>query len=189
MEGVDSLKWQWANGEAGSTSAAPPAISRFTFPREQRPKDLSTLQHDICPSRSSTVRIWFFLSTLRICSSSSTFCGRLVLADVWLFTDFFQCCNVTNSVVPFSPFQGFFCRCYKSGVLPQQLSQFLLVLRTGPSSRTFLINGLILWEHWTSDSIEHRAGTAKAFPPSFKEPPLHSTTSFWERVAPSTITY
>jgi len=29
-----------------------------------------------------------------------------------VFTGFIQCCNVTNSVVPFFPFQGFF---YKSG--------------------------------------------------------------------------
>jgi len=25
----------------------------------------------------------------------------MVLADAWLFTDFIQCCNVTNSIVPF----------------------------------------------------------------------------------------
>jgi len=30
----------------GSTSAAPPATSRSTFPREHRPKDLSILQRD-----------------------------------------------------------------------------------------------------------------------------------------------
>jgi hypothetical protein len=41
-------------------------------------------------------------------SPSLTHCGRLVLADAWLFTDFIQCCNVTNSIVPFFPFQGFF---------------------------------------------------------------------------------
>jgi len=28
---------------------------------------------------------------------------------------FIQCCNVTNSVVPFLPFPRVFCRCYKSG--------------------------------------------------------------------------
>ena len=33
--------------ENGSTSAAPPAISRSTFPRQHRPKDLSILQRDI----------------------------------------------------------------------------------------------------------------------------------------------
>jgi hypothetical protein len=47
LEGVNFLKWQWAFGEAGSTSAALPAIGRSTFPREQRPKDLSILQRDI----------------------------------------------------------------------------------------------------------------------------------------------
>ena len=31
-----------------------------------------------------------------------------------VFTGFIQCCNVTNSIVPFFPFQGFFCRYYKS---------------------------------------------------------------------------
>ena len=29
-------------------------------------------------------------------------CCRLVLADARLFTDFIQCWNVTNSIVPFS---------------------------------------------------------------------------------------
>ena len=33
--------------ETRSTSAAPPAISRSTFPRQHRPKDLSILQRDI----------------------------------------------------------------------------------------------------------------------------------------------
>ena len=33
--------------ETRSTSAAPPAISRSTFPRQHRPKDLGILQHDI----------------------------------------------------------------------------------------------------------------------------------------------
>jgi len=33
--------------ETGRTSAAPPAISRFTFPEQHRPKNLSTLQRDI----------------------------------------------------------------------------------------------------------------------------------------------
>ena len=70
-----------------------------------------------------------------------------------VFTGFVLCCNVTNNVVPFSPFlaeghphcnhcnhfppfQGFFCRCYMcaSLVLQQQLSQFLHVLPTQPCS-------------------------------------------------------
>ena len=48
--------------ETRSTSAAPPATSRSTFPRQHRPKDLSILQRDgvnvltFTPSRSSTVR-------------------------------------------------------------------------------------------------------------------------------------
>jgi len=34
-------------GETGSTSAAPPAISRSTFPRQHRPYDFSILQRGI----------------------------------------------------------------------------------------------------------------------------------------------
>ena len=52
------------------------------------------------------------------------------------FTGFIQCCNVTNSIVPFSPFQGFFVGA-TSLVLQQRLSQLLHVLHMQPSSRTF----------------------------------------------------
>jgi len=41
-------------------------------------------------------------------SPSLIYCGRLVLADAFLFTDFIECCNVANIVVPFFPFLGFF---------------------------------------------------------------------------------
>ena len=44
--------------------------------------------------------------------------------------------NVTNFVVPFSPFQGCFVGAI-SLVLHQQSPQFLHVLHTQPSSRTF----------------------------------------------------
>jgi hypothetical protein len=47
MEGVGSLEWQRATRETGSTSAAPPAISASTFPRQHWPRDLGILQHDI----------------------------------------------------------------------------------------------------------------------------------------------
>ena len=46
--GLDTSEWQEANGETnGSTSTAPLAISRSTFSRQHRPKDLSILQRDI----------------------------------------------------------------------------------------------------------------------------------------------
>jgi hypothetical protein len=40
------------------------------------------------------------------------------------FTGFIQCCNVTNSVVPFSPHRGFLCGCYccKSNVIFELIS-------------------------------------------------------------------
>ena len=65
-----------------------------------------------------------------------TYWGRLFLADAWLLTDFIHCCNGVNSVVPFFPFQVFFCRCYKLLVLPQQLLHCFTCF-TQPSSRTF----------------------------------------------------
>jgi hypothetical protein len=58
-----------------------------------------------------------------------------------VFTGLIQCCNVTNSVVPFFPFQGFFVGA-TSLVLQHQLSQFLHVLHTQPSSRTFWLMAL-----------------------------------------------
>jgi len=57
-------------------------------------------------------------------SPSLIYCGRLVLAYAQLLTDFIQCCNVTNSVVPFFPFQGF-CRCYKSGATTTVITVFI----------------------------------------------------------------
>jgi len=39
--GVGSSEWQGQLRETGSTSGAPSAISRFTFPRQHRPKDLT----------------------------------------------------------------------------------------------------------------------------------------------------
>ena len=42
--------------ETRSTSAAPPAIGRSTFPRQQRPKDLSIFNVTFTSSRSSTMR-------------------------------------------------------------------------------------------------------------------------------------
>jgi hypothetical protein len=46
--GLDTLEWHEANGETnGSTSTAPLAISRSTFSRQHRPKDLSILHRDI----------------------------------------------------------------------------------------------------------------------------------------------
>jgi len=47
-----------------------------------------------------------------------------------------QCCNVTNSIVPFFPSKIFFVGA-TSLVLQQQLSQFLHVLHSQPSRRTF----------------------------------------------------
>ena len=47
MKGGGSQEWQWATEKTRSTSAAMPATSRFTFPRQHRPKDLSILQRDI----------------------------------------------------------------------------------------------------------------------------------------------
>jgi hypothetical protein len=41
------LEWKGAMGEIGCTSAALPAISKCTFPRQRRPKDLGILQCDI----------------------------------------------------------------------------------------------------------------------------------------------
>jgi hypothetical protein len=45
---VDTAEWQGANGvDDWSTSSAPLAISRSTFSRQRRSKDLSILQRDI----------------------------------------------------------------------------------------------------------------------------------------------
>ena len=60
-----------------------------------------------------------------------------------IVTDFIQCCNVTNSVVPiYFPSPSFFVGA-TSLVLQKQLSQFLHVLQTQPSSCTFWLNGLL----------------------------------------------
>ena len=77
-------------------------------------------------------------------SPSLIYCGRLVLADAYFFTGVIQCCNVTKGVVPFFffPFSSFFVRATIL-VLQQQLSKFLHVLHTQPSSRTFLTDGLL----------------------------------------------
>ena len=40
------------------------------------------------------------------------------------FAGFIKWCNVINSVVPFSPFQGFFCRYYKSGATTTIITTF-----------------------------------------------------------------
>jgi hypothetical protein len=61
-------------------------------------------------------------------SPSLIYWGRLVLADAWLFADIIQCCNVTNNVVPFFPFQVYFVGATIL-VLQQQVPQFLHVLR------------------------------------------------------------
>ena len=53
-------------------------------------------------------------------SPSLIYCGRLVLADAWLFTDSIQYCNVTNNVVPFFPSQFFFVGATRSLVLQQK---------------------------------------------------------------------
>jgi len=77
-----------------------------------------------------------------------------------VFYGFMQCCNVTNSVVPFFPFHGCFGRCYKSGatslVLQQQLSQFLHIF-TQPSSRTFWLMALSVNSVWDQGWVCVRA--------------------------------
>jgi hypothetical protein len=55
---------------------------------------------------------------------------RIPKRSATIFTGFIQCCNVTNSVVPFFPFQGFFVGA--TSLVPQhQLPQFLHVLTDG----------------------------------------------------------
>jgi hypothetical protein len=59
-------------------------------------------------------------------------CGSIV------FTGFIQCCNVTNSVISFFPFQGFFA----GATSPETTTQYhkfyvFYVLHTQPSSHTF----------------------------------------------------
>ena len=49
--------------ETGSTSAAPPATSRSTFPRQHQPKDLSILQRDIHLIEINVGKEWAVIST------------------------------------------------------------------------------------------------------------------------------
>ena len=72
-------------------------------------------------------------------SPSLIYCGRLVQADAWLFTDFIQLSQTALCLYSLSKvlFVG-----ATSLVLQQQLSQFLHVLHTQPSSRTFWLMAL-----------------------------------------------
>jgi len=82
---------------------------------------------------SVTVHV-FYVPRFTDDSPSLIYCGWLVLADAWLFTDLYSV--LQTMLCLFSLSRGFFVGA-TSLALQQQLSQFLHVLHTQPSSRTF----------------------------------------------------
>jgi hypothetical protein len=66
-----------------------------------------------------THRWWFPLFDLM----RSVGPGRCLIVFNWFYQ---LCCNIANSVVPFFPFQGFFCRCYKCGATTTIITIFIL---------------------------------------------------------------